>query len=474
VIPIVTPDQMAAIDAAATEPVDVLIDRAGRAVAREALRMLGGGYGRRVVVLEGRGNNGNDGRAATRHLRSRGVRVAEFDAASPPSTLPATDLVIDAAYGTGFRGTFHAPRIADPTTPVLAVDIPSGVSGLTGTASGEPWRADVTVTFAALKPGLLVGDGPVYAGRIVVADIGLDTSTAARSHLVEAPDVARWLPERPFDAHKWDEAVWVVAGSPGMTGAAHLCTRAAQRAGAGYVRLSTPGLPDDPGRPTEAVGHPLPEKEWSHELLGSLDRFRCLALGPGLGTSPDTARAVRSTVARARTALVVDGDGLTALGSDAAYALRDRPSDSPLAVLTPHEGEFSRLGGSLLPDEDEADEAESRADRFEAVRRVAAHTGGIMLLKGPTTLVAHPHGEVLAVTTGDERLATAGTGDVLTGIIAALLAGGAEPFAAAAAAAWIHGRAGALAFARGLVAGDLVDHLPLVFAELDDRVPPSP
>ena len=163
-IPIVTPDQMAAIDAAATEPVEVLIDRAGRAVAREALRMLGGGYGRRVVVLEGKGNNGNDGRAATRHLRSRGVRVAEFDAASPPSTLPPTDLVIDAAYGTGFRGTFHAPRLADPDTPVLAVDIPSGVSGLTGTASGDPFHADVTVTFAALKPGLLVGDGPVYAG----------------------------------------------------------------------------------------------------------------------------------------------------------------------------------------------------------------------------------------------------------------------------------------------------------------------
>jgi NAD(P)H-hydrate epimerase len=473
-ISIVTPAQMGAIDAAAPEPVDVLIDRAGRAVAREALRLLGGGYGRRVVVLEGKGNNGNDGRAAARHLRARGVRVAEFDAAAPPAMLPRSDLVIDAAYGTGFRGAFHAPRLADPTTPVLAVDIPSGVSGITGTAMGEPWRASVTVTFAALKPGLLVGDGPLHAGRIVVADIGLDTSTTARSHLVEAADVARWLPRRAFDAHKWDHAAWIIAGSPGMTGAAHLCTRAAQRAGAGYVRLSTPGLADDPGRPTEAVGHPLTQADWSHEVLASLGRFRCLALGPGLGGAAESARALRSTVARARTALVVDGDGLTALGSDTAYTLRDRPVDAPLAVLTPHEGEFARLGGSLVPDDEEADEGETRADRFDAVRLLATHIGCIVLLKGPTTLVAHPHGEVFAVTTGDQRLASAGTGDVLTGVITALLAGGCEPFEAAAAGAWIHGRAGALAFAHGLVAGDLVEHLPLVFSELDDLVSPSP
>jgi NAD(P)H-hydrate epimerase len=454
VIPIVTPTEMGAIDAAAPEPVEVLIERAGAAVARAALEMLVGAYGRRAVVLVGTGNNGNDGRAAARRLEARGVRCHVVDVTDAPEVLPQSDLVIDAAFGTGFRGQLVLPSLPRPDVPVLAVDIPSGVSGLTGVAEGEPYRADRTVTFAALKPGLLLADGPVRAGVVTMADIGLDTSSAA-AHLVEATDVAGWIPPRSAATHKWRAAAWVVAGSPGMTGAAHLATRAAQRAGAGYVRLSTPGSEADPWAPTEAVVTSLPGAGWADEVLAGTSRFAALAVGPGLGGSPVAAAQVRRLVAAAEIPTVVDGDGLRALGPDAAGLIARRPSADAPVVLTPHDGEYEALTGAP-PD----------PDRFEAVRRLASATGAVVLLKGPTTLVGRPDGHVWATCTGDARLATAGTGDVLTGVLVALLAQGVDPDEAAAAAAFLHGRAGALAWRRGLVAGDVVDHLPHALAEL--------
>lgn len=456
-IPIVTPEEMAAIDAAAPEPVSVLIERAGQAVARAALDLLGGTYGRRVVVIAGKGNNGNDGRAAARRLEARGVRVAVLDAGGAPTSLPPCDLVIDAAYGTGFRGTYGAPSLVDEATPVLAVDIPSGVDGLTGACSGHVLLATRTVTFAALKPGLLMGVGPASAGVVEVADIGLDT-TSVSAHLVGAADVARWVAPRARDSHKWRAACWLVAGSPGMTGAAHLAARAAQRAGAGYVRLSSPGVDDDPMRPTEAVGHPLPQERWAGPVLDGLGRFAVLAVGPGLGTAEATRSAIRQAVAAAGVPTLVDGDGLTALGEDAAEVIGRRDPASGVVVLTPHDGEFARLTGSSPP-----------ADRFAAARRLSRGTGATVLLKGPTTIVAAPDGRVLVTTTGDARLASAGTGDVLAGTIAALLAQGMGGPEAAAAGAFLHGRAGALAWCRGLVAGDLVDHLPAALAELPEN-----
>src|SRR5262245_7407351 len=225
--PIVTPEEMAAIDRDAPEPVEVLIGRAGMAVMRHAIRMMGGAYGRRVVVVAGKGNNGNDGRDAATRLRARGVRVEVIDASSAEGArLPRADLVVDAAYGTGFRGDYHAP---DPGgAPVLAVDIPSGVNGLTGEAGDDAVNADETVSFAALKPGLVLQPGRERAGRVHVADIGLDVSRA-RAHLLDAADVARWLPTRPAETHKWRAAIWIVAGSPGMTGAAALAAHGAQR-----------------------------------------------------------------------------------------------------------------------------------------------------------------------------------------------------------------------------------------------------
>ena len=446
-IPVVTPEEMGAIDAAAPEPTDVLIRRAGAAVAASALELLGGGYARRVVVIAGKGNNGADGRAAAQRLEARGVRVSLLDAAAAPPTVPRCDLVIDAAYGTGFRGEYTPPTVPEGT-PVLAVDIPSGLSGRTGQAGGGPLVADRTVTFAAYKPGLLLGDGPGLAGEIIVADIGLDASSA-RAHLVEAADVAGWLPARARDTHKWKAALWVIAGSPGMAGAAHLATRGAQRAGAGYVRLSSPGIVDDPFRPTESVGRELPAAGWADGVIDDLARFAAVAVGPGLGTGEGTAESVRTLAARCTVPMVIDSDGLTALGTTA-----DLPGGRA-TVLTPHDGEFERLGGDA-----------GQADQIDATRVVAAAIGATVLRKGSTTIVAGPDGSVLLSNSGDSRLATAGTGDVLTGIIGGLLAQGMAPQHAAVAGAYLHGRAADLGWSRGLVAGDIPNLLPEVLARM--------
>jgi hydroxyethylthiazole kinase-like uncharacterized protein yjeF len=450
VIPILTPEEMAVIDRAAPEPLEVLVDRAGAAVARAALDLLGGGYGRRVVVLAGKGNNGADGRAAAERLRHRGVRVVVVDALDAPASLPAADLVIDAAYGTGFHGEHQAPEVG--RTPVLAVDIPSGVSGRTGEVGGRALQAVRTVTFAALKPGLLLEPGRSLAGQVVVADIGLPVGPA-RVGLVERDDVAAWLPSRPAESHKWNAAVLIVAGSPGMTGAAHLAARAAQRAGAGMVRLGSPGVADDPGRPTEAVGLDLPMRDWSTTVLKVVDRFGALVVGPGLGTGPGRGFDLRRLLEDSGLPIVIDGDGLTAVTDHlarTALAARDAAT-----VLTPHDGEFERITGHR-----------PGPDRLAEAGELAVATQSVVLLKGSVTVVADPRGEVRVVTSGDARLATAGTGDVLSGIIGALLAQGLPPLDAAAAGAWIHGRAASLGPSRGLVAGDVVDLLPAAFAEV--------
>jgi len=469
-LPVLTPTQMAAVDAAASDPVDVLIGRAAGAVARAAVDVMGGTYGRRVVVVAGPGNNGNDGRVAAAMLRRRGVRTRVHDVRSAPAVLERSDLVLDAAFGTGFRGTYDFP---DPNgAPVLAVDIPSGISGLTGLASGTPAPAVATVTFAALKPGLLVADGPGHAGEVVVADIGLDVDDSdvvgsARCGLVTDDDVLAWVPGRAVDDHKWRHAVRVVAGSPGMSGAARLCSEAALRAGGGYVRLTVPGDPD-PLTPVEVVVTAAGLGDWAEVVAADAGRFGCVAVGPGLGRAEVTAGQVLRMLGSVEVPVVVDGDGLWAIGDGGAIgdgahdgavaALRGRPvvDGRPAAtILTPHDGEFALLTGHA-PGE----------DRIDAARTLATDTGAVVLLKGPTTVVADPGGDVLLVRSGDARLATAGTGDVLTGTIAAMVASGATPFRAAAAAAHLHGRAAALGPAHGLVAGDLIDALPAAWAAL--------
>ncbi len=519
VIPVVTPAQMAAIDAAAPEPVEVLIDRAGAAVARTALDLMDGTYGRRAVVLAGPGHNGDDGRAAATRLRRRGVRVRVVDAVAAARTdalLPPADLYVDAAFGTGLSRLYSPPPRSDPTAPVLAVDIPSGLDGLTGAmlaaspgagpehsgslaragapavaaspgagaepgssawaadrtvaaspgAGAEPgssawaadrtvaaslgagpeqpgsavWAADRTVTFAALKPGLLYGAGPALCGELAVADIGLDPAVEPACGLITDADVAP-LPAGTNATHKWRSAVLVAAGSPGMAGAAALVCAAALRGGARMVHLCAPE-PVAAQAPVEVVASVPP-------LDVPVERFCAAAVGPGLGAD-EQAAARLAEVLDLPIPVVVDADGLRLLARPELTArLRRRTAPT---VLTPHDGEFAALTGS-----------EPGPDRIAAARSAAADTGAVVLLKGGPTTVADPAGRVLIAAAGDARLATAGSGDVLTGMIAARLAAFApadvsEVAWRTAEAAHLHGQAGAAAGPRP-VAGDLLTAL---------------
>lgn len=441
-LPIVTPDEMAAIDEAADEPVEVLIDRAARHVAREAVDLMGGVYGRRVTVLAGPGNNGADGRVAAAHLARRGVRVSVVDALDAPDSLQLVDLVVDAAFGTGLSRSYLPPALHHAQR-VLAVDIPSGVNGLTGERLGVPLQAERTVTFAALKPGHVLEPGRSLAGEVRLVDIGLDVGPSRR-HAVEDADVAALVPKPSAADHKWRSGLRIVGGSVGMTGAVWLAARAAQRAGAGMVQLAMPGARGDEG-PTEAVVLPLPALGWAGEALDGLDdRIRAVLVGPGLGNDdPESLRAILDVAVP----LVIDGDALTAEVA-AALDVRGAPT-----ILTPHDGEWLRLGGDGGP------------DRLERTREFAQQHQVTLVRKGPSTVIAAPDGRIRVVTSGTSALATAGTGDVLAGFAAALLAQGSGPFDAATVAAHVHGAAGRLA-GRGLIASDLPDSIAAILRGL--------
>lgn len=449
-IPVVTAEQMGAIDAAADVPVEVLIERAGATVARQALALLGGAYGRTVIVVAGPGNNGADGRVAARRLGERGVRCSVIEALEAPPTLPSADLVIDAAFGTGFRGGWTFPDAG--SMPVLAVDLPSGLDASTGEEISAAPTATATVTFAAAKPGHYLGSGPGRCGRLSVVDIGLEVRDPY-ARVVETADVAAWLPPRAPDSHKWRQAVRVVAGSSGMTGAAHLVASAAQRAGASLVALSSPGI--DADHPIETIDRRVPAFDWADDVLADLHRFRSLVIGPGLGRADHTVPSIVRTVTGAVVPVVVDGDALFAMswneaGTPAFLADREVPT-----ILTPHDGEYRSLTG-----------AQPGPDRIAAARSLVEVSGATVLLKGPTTVIAGPTAVPWLVVSGDERLATAGTGDVLSGIIGAFLARGMRADRAAAAGAHIHGLAARSCPIQGVVASDLIDGLPRLFADL--------
>lgn len=452
-IPVVGPDEMRVIDAASPLSHDELVERAGAAVAGAALRMLGGAYGRVVVVLAGPGSNGADGRVAARLLAARGVRVTVVDIrrdravpASIDTRSPSpVDLVIDAVYGTGFRDSWQPPDVGE--VPVLAVDIPSGVDARTGEVRGGVLPATRTITFAALKPGHVFGEGRRVCGAVeVVAPValGLDPArvAAASVQVLEPSDAAEWRPRRPADAHKWRSAVRVVAGSPGMPGAAALVCAAALRTGAGMVHVSSP----------HGVLAGLPVEVVQADATADLDlgRFGAMVVGPGLGRSDATRQEVDralAAAARSGTPTVLDGDAL--------WAIAERGHRSLLGahvVLTPHDGEFARLAGAPVG-----------SDRIAAVRELAGRLGCTVASKGPATVIAAPTGEVLVSMSGDERLATAGTGDVLAGVIGALLATGLDPWRGAAVGAWAHGASGAFAPRHGMMASDLIGALPRVW-----------
>jgi NAD(P)H-hydrate epimerase len=433
-------------------------------------------YGKRVVVLAGKGNNGSDGRRAAPHLERLGARCQIVDVGfetdidrGPVRVVADPDLIIDACFGTGLRGRFDSTELplAAGDTPVLAVDIPSGVDGLTGELRGHPLCATATVTFAAAKPGLLLDPGRRHAGEISVADIGLDCSRATIWHLNRSDVVTRW-PRRELDAHKWQQAVYVVGGSPGLTGAPSLCASAALRSGAGYVACSVPpavdgsaaaeqgergtGTARSPG-PIEAVSYPV-GPAWSGPVVDRLDRFGAAVIGPGL-TIDDPAELGHYLDATSTPTVLDAGaiDGLAGVLSTDPRALAR--ADGPLHVLTPHEGEFERLVGER-----------PGPDRIAATVDAARRFGAVVLLKGSTTVVADPDGRVLLSTSGDRRLATAGTGDVLAGVIAAGLAGGLEPFLAAGVGAELHGSAGIRGYRVGMTAGDLPSQIAELLSDL--------
>jgi hydroxyethylthiazole kinase-like uncharacterized protein yjeF len=391
---------------------DALVAAAGTAVALEAQSILGSCYGSRIAVLAGPGLNGADGRVAAAWLRSRGAKVGVIETQSQPKELRGYQLVLDAAFGLGCSRPYSAPSIVGGT-PVLAVDLPSGVDSDTGALLGSPMRADVTIALGALKPAHITGKSAALCGQLRFAGLGIVAHFD--DGLMDDGDLEGLIRRKASD-HKWTHAIQVFAGSPLMPGAADLVVRGALSAGASMIRLSSRGdIADLIDLPAEVVRSEDPTVE---------KRSRCVVAGPGLGA--ESVEWLRERVASASMPVVLDADGLDRSLIDSRSAHAER------WVLTPHEGEFARLTGEAMPD-----------NRLEAVRSLAHATGCVVLLKGPTTLIADGDGRVRVVRSGTPTLATAGSGDVLSGVIGATIARGHDPLEAAALAAHLHGRAGA-------------------------------
>ncbi len=507
---LVTGTQMQALDRQAIEsvgiPSAVLMENAGRAVARAIGRHVPQLADKRVVVASGKGNNGGDGLVVARALLERGVRVEAFVLAGRENcseeaarqwrilagagcsvvglpdeqalcaledALARADVLVDALLGIGVRGaarghTATAIRMINGAGAYrVAVDVPSGLDANTGGVAGDCVRADLTVTLGLPKTGLLFHPGAEYVGALEVVPIGYPDT------LVEAFDsgltwldrafVAARLPARPAYSHKgtFGRAL-LVGGSAGMSGALALAGRAALRSGVGLVHLAYPETLDPVVSSVvlEAVKHPLPSSdggldERSLEPLATVAQdMDAVAIGPGLGRALAAQEIVRELVSALACPLVVDADGLNALAGHLERLKRAAPT-----VLTPHPGEFARLTG--LPVED------IERDRLEVARDFATEHELVLVLKGVPTVIATPNRHVCVNATGNAGLAKGGSGDVLTGLIAGLIAQGMGSAEAAACGAWLHGRAAdslqTSAPARTMTPGELVDALPNAF-----------
>jgi hydroxyethylthiazole kinase-like uncharacterized protein yjeF len=431
--PLYTADEMRAAEQG--HDVDAMMEQAGRAVADAVLRRYP--EARRIAAVCGKGANGGDGRIALRVLAETGRETSE--------ELDGADVVVDALFGTGFHGTprddavRQIDRINATDAAIVAVDLPSGVDASTGEVAGAVVDADLTVTMHGPKVGLAVAPGRFHAGEVEIAHIGLEP--AETEHRLVTKEILRLVPRKAAQDTKYSAgAVLVVGGSPGTTGAVCLAAEAAFRADAGYVAVATPAasLPVVETRLLEAVKAPL---ERVDELA---QRASALAIGPGLGRGEEERALVRRLLAELDLPAVVDADALFELERGAWPGPR---------VLTPHAGELGRLL------EEESDWVD--AHRLDAVRRAAEKYNCIVLLKGADTLIAAPGEGVLVSAAGTPALATAGSGDVLTGIVAAFLAKGMDARLATAAAAFAHGRASQLAPRQvGLVASDVISALP--------------
>jgi ADP-dependent NAD(P)H-hydrate dehydratase / NAD(P)H-hydrate epimerase len=499
--PVFTPAQMREMDRATIEeigvPGPVLMERAALGVSTLVRARFPGQH---ALVVCGRGNNGGDGLAAARQLHLAGHPVACIVAAASPADLSPdaalnyaaaekagvnlrtnavpdylwdeAELVVDCLLGTGAVGELKG-RVAEWAArinqvgargvPVMAVDVPSGVDASTGAMAAGCVAADVTVTFHAAKTGLVCPPGSEAAGEIIVWDIGIPDFLEPEPDLWVVSEEDVNIPGRRVDDHKYRAGyVAVLAGSKAYPGAAWLACQAAYRTGAGYVRLLMPAGAADAvrGRLVETVLEEIGDGDIVDDagrvvtVLGD-GRLGALVAGPGLGRDPATAAAVRHIVLESSVPAVLDADGLFAFAGQAGL-LKGRSG----LVLTPHAGELAALLGEQVGD--------VAREHLAAARRAAAATNQVVLLKGSSTVIAEPSGQVRVVVQGPPQLASAGTGDVLAGVIGTLLAKGLEPFEAAYAGAWLHAEAGALGAQtdpQGVLAGDLVELLPAVVAD---------
>nr|WP_204331819.1 NAD(P)H-hydrate dehydratase [Geodermatophilus sabuli] len=456
----------------ATTREGALMQRAATGLATVCQELLGRTHGVRVTALVGAGNNGGDALFAGAHLARRGARVTAVlldpDRAHPaglvalraaggrvtgpdgPTGLERADLVLDGIVGIGGTGELRpaaaalVERAATGPGLLVAVDVPSGVDASTGAVAGAAFPAQHTVTFGAVKVGLVVGRGRGYAGRVHLVDIGLagHLPPPSVSRLTDADAAAAIEPPTSDDDKYSRGVVGVVAGSSAYPGAAVLCTGAALRTRPGLVRYA--------GTAAGGVRAAWPEAIVTDGRPADAGRVQAWVVGPGMGTD-DAAAGLLAEVLATDLPVLVDADALTIAARDPGL-VRDRNAPT---VLTPHDREFARFG------------AEVGDDRVGAARRLAADLGAVVLLKGDATVVAGADGTAYVNGTGTPWLATAGTGDVLSGIGGALLATGLPAVRAAAVAAHVHGRAGQLAAEGGpLIAGDLVRRLPATLARL--------
>jgi len=518
---LVTAAEMRELDRRAIEEVGipslVLMENAGRTAYQVLCREFPGLKGP-VAVVAGRGNNGGDGFVVARYLANTGREVAVFllgredevkgdarvnlellhylgvevaevtgeaDLNPAAHRLARSALVVDALLGTGLNapvtGLMAAmiERVNGLRPPVLAVDMPSGLSADTGEPLGAAVQAEVTVTFGWPKVGQVLPPGRDYVGRLWQVDLGMPPGLAREVtvELAEARELRRLIPPRPFVAHKGTFGHLVVlAGSEGKTGAAALAGEAALRAGAGLVTAGVAASLNDilEVKLTEAMTLPLPEATGARALglkaleplLAFLAGKTALALGPGLGTHPETQQLVRRLVREVKVPMVIDADGVNALDQD-KEALKQAAAPR---LITPHPGEMARFLG--------VSSGEVQADRLGVARGVAREWGAWVVLKGAQTLVAGPDGRVSLNPTGNPGLASGGTGDVLTGLMGGFLAQGLSPWDAARLGVFLHGLAADYLAARhgprGLIAGDLNRIFPEVQAEfVAGRIPVS-
>jgi hydroxyethylthiazole kinase-like uncharacterized protein yjeF len=496
-----TPQQVRELDRATIEdigiPGPVLMERAALGVSALVQTRFSDHH---TLIVCGPGNNGGDGLAAARQLHLAGhpvaciVAVGSSSELSPDAALnfhaaekvgvnlrigsvpdylwDETELVVDCLLGTGAKGELRGRAaewarlmnvVATRGVPVLAVDIPSGVDASSGSIAKDTVAADLTITFHAAKSGLVCPPGSEAAGEVVVWDIGIPGFLEPEPDLWVVTEDDVNVPGRRADDHKYRAGyVAVLAGSRAYPGAAWLAAQAAYRTGAGYVRLlvSAGAAEGLRGRLIETVMQEVCEGDSFNDAGAALevladDRLGSLVAGPGLGRDPDTAAAVRRVILEGRVPAVLDADGLMAFAG-APQSLKERRD----LVLTPHMGELAALLGVPI--------AELAVSSLRAARLGAESTGQVVLLKGSSTIVASPSGETRVIVQGPPQLASAGTGDVLAGVVGALLAKGMAPFEAAYAGAWIHaeaGRIGACVDPQGILAGDLVELLPEVVAD---------